>query len=322
MKSELVGPVRSVRGEWAEWDLTNEVWKAPQRVTIEEYRPDGKISSSELRFVGGSVSRSAYSYDEAGLLVETQIWNGDAPAGRWVNEYDADRLIRTVGHLPDGSEQVGEERTYAPDGSHERIMHLPETRFNTMVSLGAVEGLDFSVGAPYARTMITRYDREERACEVLVKDGMERAVRRLAMDRDTHGRTLKAELFSDEPLVPNVPAFGVDVPMMTATLAYDESGHLIQSVRSMFGLNEHRETYRYDDRGNRTETTSEEQTYEAQVLEDGTVERGEGKSERRQTRFTSKYDAQGNWVERVTSQRYQSNPDFTTVSIDRRQIVY
>ena len=167
MKAEIVGPVRSVRSERAEWDLTNEVWQEPKGFSVEEYRPDGKISSSENQWNGAAVSRCTYSYDDAGLLTETRHWNGDTLGGWSVNEYDGERLVRTVGHTPDGPAKAAEERTYAPDGSYERIMHFPEVGFNTHVSLGTVEGLDsFSVSAPYAQTMITRYDRDERACEI------------------------------------------------------------------------------------------------------------------------------------------------------------
>jgi len=56
--------------------------------------------------------------------------------------------------------------------------------------------------------------------------------------------------------------------------------------------------------------------------DDGTVERGTPEFHRSQTRFDYKYDAQGNWIERVTLQRFESNPDFTFGSIERREIAY
>jgi len=320
MKTELVGPVRSVRSESAEWDLTNEVWQAPSRVTTEEYRKDGKISSSGLRCETWA-HRSSYSYDDAGRLIETRFWNGETPGGWQVNEYDGGRLVRTVGHSPDGTSEP-HERTYAPDGSYEQIVHFPEILFNMHVPLGAVEGLDCSIGVPYAKTMITRYDREDRACGILIKDGMEREVRRLEVDRDEHGRVVKAELFADESPIPGVLALGVDVPMTTWEFQYDENGYLIEMKQDMFGLCEERRTHVYDDRGNCIETVTEEQSFEGHVSDHGTIERGTAKSHGSRAHFSYQYDAQGNWIEKVTAQRYGSNPDFTPVSIERREIAY
>jgi len=93
-------------------------------------------------------------------------------------------------------------------------------------------------------------------------------------------------------------------------------------LQGLFGLSEERKTHVYDDHDNPIETTTEAQAVEGQVQEDGTIERGASKSHRIQTRFTYKYDERGNWRERVTSQRYGSNPDFTPTSIDRREIAY
>ncbi|HUB80688.1 MAG TPA: hypothetical protein VMB03_17910 [Bryobacteraceae bacterium] len=320
MKSELVGPVRRVRSESAQWDLTNEVWQAPERVTIEEYRKDGKISSSELRCETWT-HRSSYSYDDAGRLIETRFWNGETLGGWRVNEYDGGRLVRTVGHSPDGTSKP-HERTYAPDGSYEQIVHFPEILFNMHVSLGAVEGLDCSIGVPYAKTMITRYDREDRACGILIKDGMEREVRRLVVHRDAHGRVMRAEMFADEPPFASVPALGVDVPMMSWKFHYDENGRQIEMKRGMFGLSEERKTNRYDDRGNCIETITEDESFEGHVSDEGTLQRGASQFRRDESRFTYKYDDRGNWIERVTSHRHASNPDFTPSLIESREIAY
>lgn len=78
----------------------------------------------------------------------------------------------------------------------------------------------------------------------------------------------------------------------------------------MFGMSEERETIQYGDHGNRTETTTEHQSREETTIN------------RRQARFTYRFDERGNWIERVTSQRHAENPDFAPCSIERREIAY
>jgi hypothetical protein len=65
------GPVRTIRSELAEWDLAKEQWQAARRVTMVQFRPDGCISEMENHNPNGSISRSRYSYDEAGRLLES-----------------------------------------------------------------------------------------------------------------------------------------------------------------------------------------------------------------------------------------------------------
>jgi hypothetical protein len=108
---------------------------------------------------------------------------------------------------------------------------------------------------------------------------------------------------------------------MTSEYKYYEQGRRVEVVRRMLGLSEERETVSYDDRGNRAETTTEEQQRDGNMNE-GNIEYGAATVNRRQARMAYRYDARGNWAERVTSQRYGENPDFTPCSIERRKIAY
>jgi hypothetical protein len=318
--SDVPGGARTVRTEWAEWDLTNETWKAPSRVTLEEYRPDGRLRVSEGRNPDGSVYRSTNLYDDAGLLTETQFESG-AAVGRGTYSYDdGGRLIRQVSYAPDGSERVAEEHTYA-DGLHTRVFHVPQVGGTTDFYC-AIDGVDLYFSAPGATTMTTVYDSEGRASEALLKDADGNVLRRLVLTRDESGRLVKDELLlGGQPLVPDIPMFGAGASLMTSEYVYDERGRRVEIVRRMSGLSVDRETIRYDDRGNRTETTTEHQHREANLIE-GNMEYGAPTVNRQQARFTYKFDARGNWTERVTSQRYGENPDFTPCSIERREIAY
>jgi hypothetical protein len=290
VKREAPEGARTVRTEWAEWDLTNEAWKTPSRETVEEYRPDGKLLVSEFSFAGGGS-------DEAG------------------------RVIRQLCRAPDGTERVAEEYAYAADGTSTRVFHLPIIEGATNIQYG-VDGTDFSVSAPGATTMTTAYDSEGRASEVLMKSAEGAILRRVVLTRDESGRLVKDELFlGGEPMHPDILMFGAGASLMTSEYTYDERGLRVEVVRRMFGLCENRETFRYDDRGNMAESTTEERQRSAE-LRDGNIEAGEATVDRRQARMDYTFDERGNWTERVTSQRQGENPDFTPCSIERREIVY
>jgi hypothetical protein len=322
VKSEVPRNARSVRSEWAEWDLTSESWLPPMRSTVEEYRPDGKLRFWEMRNPDGSICQTSNSYDDAGLLIESQFQSGDAPAGRTIYFHDGrGRLIRQVGRSPDGSERVTEEHVYAAGGEHTKILHFPTTGRVSDIYC-PVEGVDFYFNAPGTTTMTTVLNGHERVSEVLLKDADGGVLRRVVLTRDESGRVVKDEvLLGAEPLMPDVPMLGSGAALATNEYTYDELGRRVGVVRRMFGLCEQRETTRYDDRGNRTQTTTEEQGREANMHE-GNVEYRTAAMDRREARFEYKYDASGNWVERVTSQRHGDNPDFTPCSMERREIAY
>jgi hypothetical protein len=320
MRPEVPEKARTVRTEWAEWDLTNEMWKAPLRVTIEEFRPDGKLLVSEYRNPDGSVSRSVNSYDDAGLPIESRFESGDGAVSQGTCSYDhRGRLIRSVSYASDGSVRLSVEIVYAADGSYTRVIHFPHMQGDVMFSFGD-DDPDYSLNAPGATTAFGGHGRES---EILLKGADGNLLRRMVRTRDESGRLVKDELFlGGQPLVPDIPLFGAGASLMTSEYTYDERGRRVEVVRRMFGLSEDRETIRYDDRGNRTETTTEHQHREANLVE-GNIEYGEAKVDRQQqTRFAYRFDARGNWTERVTSQRYGENPDFTPCSMERREIAY
>src|SRR5439155_17207564 len=53
-----------------EWDISQEQWQT-RRCSMVLFRPDGKVSEREDHNPNGSVSRSKYSYVEAGRLLES-----------------------------------------------------------------------------------------------------------------------------------------------------------------------------------------------------------------------------------------------------------
>jgi hypothetical protein len=190
-----------------------------------------------------------------------------------------------VGYGRDGA-RVIEERTYAPDGSHVRVQQLPVGVTDVYCP---VDGADYYFSAPGAREMITVYDGRDRLSEMRVQGAEGEVLRRFVLTRDEQGRLVKDELLLED-----------GAARMTNEYAYDDLGRRIATLRRLFGLEEERERYRYDDRGNWAEVVTD----------------------RGQTRFAYRYDGPGNWIERLTSHKYEQHPDFTPASIELREIVY
>jgi YD repeat-containing protein len=103
---KLRGPVRTLRTEFAEWDITNEQWQAPRRFCLVQLRPDGRVVEQEDHNPNGSFSRSRYTYDDAGHLLETTFQLDEGPIYRRLNRYDElGRLVRTLSTDSEGLER-------------------------------------------------------------------------------------------------------------------------------------------------------------------------------------------------------------------------
>ena len=314
MKRDAIGNVRSIRTESAEWDLTGETWRPPMRATLEEYRPDGQVHASEFSLHNSVVQQSVNVYDDAGRLVESQYRTAGELTGRAMYSYDAqDRLLRATSISPEGTERLADEHAYQADGTHTRVRRLPSMTGSVGYGFD-IEGIDFSISAEGVRTQTTRYSAGGLATEVELADAAGEMLRRLVISRGASGRLLKAEVFfGGKPMIPQFPHFGVDTAFLTQEYSYDEEGRRIELRQQMVGgLSEQRSTYRYDDRGNQIATTREDRSVEGGIGEDGQVQwQGEPRVNRQESCSAYRYDARGNWTERVISQRYGDNPDFT-----------
>jgi len=54
----LRGSVKTMRTEFAEWDLSNEDWQAPRHTTLYQFRADAQINEQVSHNPNGSISRS------------------------------------------------------------------------------------------------------------------------------------------------------------------------------------------------------------------------------------------------------------------------
>jgi RHS Repeat len=108
----------------------------------------------------------------------------------------------------------------------------------------------------------------------------------------------------------------------STTYVYDTHGPLLERTNRFGRLSEHRTTYYYDDHGNPIEETTEDRNREASMDENGTVVYSLDRLKLQHNRFEYRYDAHGNWTERIVSIRPEPNPGFQRSNIERRAITY
>lgn len=337
------GPVHTLRTEFAEWDLSLEQWQAARNSNLVRFHPDGRISESEGYNPDGSIARSSYVYDASGRLQETRFWMNDDAISKGIYFYDErGRITRIAGVDQGGKEHESEAYSYSPDGKKMKVYFVPKQYSDGAFGYG-IEGTTHSYGAPGATTITTRYDDRGQPEEVLFYDDGQRLLRRVIFTRDTTGRLMREEMHFGEQLpfpgmekeLENAPPkdreramamlanlFGSKKVMSSTTYEYDGQGRLLGRRMRMGELADHRTTFRYDDHDNPIEETSEDTSREMQMDEEGNLHPTKETSNIQNVRFEYRYDAQGNWTERVVWSRWETNPNFERSNVERREITY
>lgn len=343
-KWDVRGPVRTLRIEFAEWNLSLEQWQAARHFMLVRFHRDGKVSESESHNLDGSVSRSSYAYDAAGRMQEARFRRDDDTTSNTIYFYDEHgRLTRVVSVDGDGTERESEAYTYGQDGKRAKVYFVPTLEPNTgFVSYG-IEGTALSYGGDGATTITTRYEDGGQPEEVVFYDADQRVLRRVIFARDSTGRLMREEMRLGEQtpspdtemelenappaareaaVAPFASLFGPQAVFSSTTYAYDGKGRLVER-RTRFGeLSDNRTTFRYDDGDNPIEETHEHSSREVGVDEEGTVQPTKENSHTQYVRFEYTYDAQGNWTERAVWSRMQPNPNFERSNVARREITY
>jgi len=208
----------------------------------------------------------------------------------------------------------------------------------TMLESFSTALTDVAYSAPGATTSTTIYDEHERPSEVSFYDANNALVSRVEFSRDQDGRVLSERMEFAGPGGLLGPAFDANMPaderasMMellktvfddqafsVATYAYDEKGRRIETIRRMGKLSEERVTVRYDDFDNPVEEVRSDVSREMR-MDDGVVKTEEKPSHVQHVRFEFRYDAHGNWTERIVWQRMEPNADERPSNIERRAI--
>ena len=315
------GSVRSIRTELAEWDLTLEQWRAAQYFTIVRFHPGGVVSESEHHNPDGTISRSSFTYDAAGRILEARFGMDDGPVSKSLYLYDErGRPTRVVGVDPDGTEREAENYSYGQDGKRTKVYFVPKQVANAFMC--AIEGTVQLYGAPCATTITTRYADGGKPDEVSFHDADQRLLRRVIFTRDGAGRLITEEIrLGEESPFPSI-VFGPNSVLTSTIYAYDAEDRILQQRTRMGELGENRTTFRYDDRDNPIEEIHEDISREIQIDDAGVLHTAKEKSSTQNARFDYTYDAQGNWLGRLVWSRLASNPNFERSNITRREITY
>jgi len=337
------GPVHTLRTEFAEWDLSLEQWQATRHRNLVRFHPDGRISESEAYNPDGSIARSSYVYDAAGRIQETRFEVNGAVTSKGVYCYREDgRLARIISMDQAGIERESESYSYSEDGKKTKVYFIPKQDPNVLFGYG-IEGTTHSYGAPGAATVTTRYDERGQPHEVLFHDDGQRLLRRVIFTRDSTGRLIREEMhFGEQTPFPGMEKdlenasaadreralamianlFGPNKVMSSTTYAYDAKGRLVERRTCTGQLADRRSTFRYDDHDNPIAEASEDSSREMQTDEKGNLHPTKESSHKQNVRFEYRYDAQGNWTERIVWSRWESNPNFERSNIERRDITY
>ncbi len=205
-----------------------------------------------------------------------------------------------------------------------------------------VEGSAALVGASGAATMTTTYDDHGQPAEVLIHNAAHLLLRRMIYTRDSAGRLVREEVHLGEgPVFPDFEDRMKDLPaedrerleaavrnilsqengLSTTTYFYDEKGRQVERIMRMGLLSDHRTTFHFDDHDNPIEELSEENSRDMGIDEQGYPQPSSETSHKQHTRYSYKYDAKGNWTERVVWS-LEPNQDPQPSNIERRQISY
>lgn len=333
-----------MRRETAEWDAATESWKPPATYELFTFRPDGNFIGTESRH-STQTSYSAYRYDAGGRLVEIEWWIDAGPKSRTQFRYDSiGRPVEAFSVAPDGTRQQSETFAYDRDGRKTRVQllasaSLPDDVADESQAWHAFipSGSNDPSSLPAIITVI--YDANNRPMDVLAHNASHELQYRATFTRDRDGRMLTGETTFAGPsafgpgleqelekLSPDARAQMQDTlatvfekrTLLSVSFSYDSSGRLLEKVHRIGTLMEEVTTYRYDEHGALVEESSVNRTHG--INDDGVTPTEEQRRDHG-SRFEYRYDAQGNWTERVVTGHSSDAPDGQR-SVERRTFTY
>lgn len=336
------GPVETLRTEFATWDLNQDDWQPVERFTVTSFRSDGTVSTSDAHNADGSIAHSRWFYDDVGRVAESNSWMNDGPIDRTVYFYDeAGRHIRTMQLTHDGTQADFEVCSYDAGGRKTKMQFLISREAGNACGANTyygIEGTDSAYGAPGAKTMTVTYDEMNLPAKVLFQDANHHPLNWVTFTRDSAGRLLSEETHPGEGsplqgLVDQAPPERreemaamlkqvLGETLSNTTYAYDAQGRLVKREHRMGGLGGDCTTYRYNGHDDPVEEMVEHRSREAGFDEIGSVHYSSDRVNVQHNRLDYRYDAHGNWTERIVSFRRESEPDFQRSNIERRVITY
>lgn len=332
----LRGPVQTVRIETARFkeqggQLVEEPWFS-HTITFNQ---EGQIVEQINRNPDGTEWHTVNDYGESGKLLVTRHYE---PSGSLHSEvryvYDAEgRLVAEQYKTLEG--EVVTRAVYTYDAGLK--IKTEELDFPAEANLLiGIEGTNSSISAENAKRVVTRYNERDEAVEVKLYNQEGVLQSRMEIKRDGSGNPLEETQYigetspltqcSTETCALEEPAelteeqraeIEAEIAMLFSPGAvvskqihsYDREGRLIESKLTMMGMDAGRQTFAYDEFGNKTEE----------------VNYGEGEPIQTRAFFTREYDERGNWTKEIVSsaQAVEMAPVKTKpVHITRRFISY
>ena len=335
-KFGLRGPVKKVLNETARFEEQDgQIAEKPWLSHTSTFNRDGQLVEQINRNPDGSEWRTVNQYSDSGNLLASTTFD---PTGALASEvryiYDADDKLVAEQHVDrDGSVTTPTTYTYDDTGRKSKIQELDFVEATDVMI--DIEGTSTAIRASKAKRVESRYDERGEAVEVKVFSIDGALVSRMEITRDERGNSLEetqcvGDVFpfgpcaSDSCSTEEMAAlteeqkaeFAAEVgrlfspgsAMTKHTHRYDTEGRLIESKLTMMGMEVSRQTFAYDELGNKSEEVS--------YTEDGTESRAV---------FAREYDERGNWTKELVSTTSSWDAEFglsTPAHVTRRRITY
>ena len=327
----LRGPVKNVQIVTPQLEEQDgQITEKPSFSYTITFNKEGQVVEQVNRNPDGSEWRTVNDYSDSGNLLMTRVFDSKGALNSEVRYiYDAnDRLIAEQHVDVDGT--VTTPTTYAYDdaGGKVKIQELDFSgEADTMIG---IEGVTL-VSAADARRVESRYDDRDQPVEVKVFNSDDALITRVEIIRDARGNPLEETQYigdtfpfsacasdscsteemtalTEEQKAEVAQVFSPGSAMSKHTHRYDTEGRLIESKLMMMGMEVSRQTFAYDEVGNK----SEEVSYNA------------GGSAAKAI-FTRDYDNHGNWTKELVSSASSWDAEFglsTPSQVTRRLITY
>ncbi len=305
---------------------------------LAEFRPDGSLSRAESQNPDGSEWVTEYEYGDSARLRAVRAESTLGESSVQVYEYDDEgRLARVVVRPPVGDERVSETYLYDASGRKTKTEHVPAENRKILHGCG-VEGTENCYSAPNAAAISTDYDAAGRAVALRFEDDEGRLLSRVDFRYDEAGRIVEEAQSNTEAILPAEvseqmnPAqlatvralFGAGAEPRRVFHTYDAEGRRIETRMAMGPLAEGRRTMAYNEHGDLISQTTSSTHREYGIDDEGRLSERPAREAAGGTeaRFRYEYDARGNWVEKITECRAAPAEEFSTSSVDRREITY
>jgi len=271
--------------------------------TVDTYSAQGQLLEKRHRNPDGSSWSILWRHDEHGKLLEKKHVS-DKPGQNQVFSYrydPQDRLERVVLNPGQEGERLFESVQYAADGTKMRTSYpavlADAERKNISVSVESM--LHLSIDAVAIMTVLDASDRPVRR---VLYDADDRVIRRVVFRYDARGLLVEEGEWIG----------GAIRDDFRNVYRYDASGRQIEVDKRWGGFGGGRRSFTYNAQGDIVQEVIEQST--------GVMSENDG-SQAWTERFTYKYDAQDNWIER-TMETIPETGEARLISVDRRELTY